>query len=80
MRCYNSHDVCVLYVKGYESLLRQVLQCGRPPGRAQAAAPLAAPRPTRRRPRTAPVATLRRRLAFRGRARQLPPPGGRSRL
>ena len=36
-------------VKGYESLLRQVLQCGRPPGFTQTAAPRVVPRPTRRR-------------------------------
>mmetsp|Transcript_16017 Transcript_16017/g.37311 ORF Transcript_16017/g.37311 Transcript_16017/m.37311 type:complete len:204 (-) Transcript_16017:275-886(-) len=28
----SSKHVCVLYVKGYESLPRLVLQCGRPPG------------------------------------------------
>ena len=50
------HGSCVFYVGGYESLLRQVLQCGRPPGFVQASAPLVVPRPTHRRPRTPPVA------------------------
>ena len=36
--------MCVFYVKGYESLLRQVLQCGRPPGFTQTAAPRVVPR------------------------------------
>ena len=41
VRAFDATEPCVLYVKGYESPLRQVLQCGRPPGCAQAAAPAA---------------------------------------
>ena len=47
--------VCVFYVKGYGSPLRQVLQCGRPPGFTQTAAPRVVPLPSRRCPRNLPV-------------------------